>query len=145
MKKLAVLLTVVVAMSVSAFAQGRAIAGEWVVDTTKTPAHAGAAPGEGGPPKVFIKQTAKEITIGMGSPDNIVTFNLDGSVAEQKMGKSKMEWKGDKFLATLINGRGGETMTLTFYREGAWLVVEEPLHEGTGVEKVYYTKAAAGK
>jgi hypothetical protein len=132
-------------MSMSAFAQGRDLAGAWVVDTAKTAPHAGAAPESGGPPKVFIKQTAKEISIGMGPPDNIVTFNLDGTEAEQKMGKSKMEWKGDKFLATLINGRGGETMTLTFYREGAWLVVEEPRHEGAGVEKVYYAKAAQGK
>jgi hypothetical protein len=149
MKKLAALFIVVVAVSASTFAQGRNLAGAWTLDMVKTgplagaPTTAAGAARAGGPPKMFIKQTAKEMSVGMGSEANVVTFNLDGSDAAQKQGKSKMEWKGDKFVATLTSERGA--MSLTFYREGAWLVVEEPAHGGNGVEKLYYAKAAAGK
>ena len=135
-----------VAMTSATFAQGRNLAGEWTLDAAKSGQPASAR--EGGPPKMFIKQTAKEIAIGMGREDNIVTFNLDGTEAAQKMGTSKMEWKGDKFLATVTSARGGgpgNGMTLTFYREGAWLVVESPAHSGGGVDKLYYAKATAGK
>lgn len=136
----------IVAMTAATFAQGRNLAGEWTLDAAKSGQPAGAR--AGGPPKMFIKQTAKEISIGMGSEANVVSFNLDGTEAEQKMGKSKMAWKGDKFLATVTSARGGgpnNSMTLTFYREGAWLVVEEPAHSGAGIEKLYYAKAAAAK
>ena len=148
MKKLAVILTVAVAMSVSALAQGRNLAGAWTFDAAKTGAIAGAPAGSAGPPKVFIKQTAKEISIGMGREDNIVTFNLDGSETPQKQGTSKMEWKGDKFVATVISAHGGGENggnSITFYREGAWLVVEEPPHGGTVLTKMYYAKAAPAK
>ena len=149
MRKIAMFLVAALAISAPAFAQGRNIAGTWVLDEAKTGpipgAPAGAAARAGGPPKMFIKQTPKDISIGMGREDNAVTFNLDGSVSEQKLGKSQMEWKGDKFLAKVTDGRGGEAITLTFYREGAWLVVESPAHGGGGIEKMYYAKAPAGK
>jgi len=84
----------------------------------------------------------------MGREDNIVTFNLDGSETPQKQGTSKMEWKGDKFVATVISAHGGGENggnSITFYREGAWLVVEEPPHGGTVLTKMYYAKAAPAK
>lgn len=148
MKKLAVFFAVAIAMSVSAFAQGRDLAGVWTLDAAKTGKPAAGVPADAaGPPKMFIKQTAKDISIAMGREDNAVTFNLDGSESEQKMGKSKMEWKGDKFVATVTGARaGGPSGTaLTFYREGAWLVVESPAHGGNPSEKIYYAKAAAAK
>jgi len=145
MKKLAVILTVAVAMSVSALAQGRNLAGAWTFDAAKTGAIAGAPAGSSGPPKVFIKQTAKEISIGMGREDNIVTFNLDGSENVQTQGTSKMKWNGDKFVATVASSHGGGDQSITFYREGAWLVVEEPPHGGTVLTKMYYAKAAPAK
>lgn len=145
-KVITVLFTV--AMAATTFAQGRSIAGTWVLDVAKTGAPAAGAAGRaGGPPKMFITQTPKEISIGMGSETNVVSFNLDGSESEQKMGKSKMEWKGDKLVATVSATREGKAVTnsLTFYREGAWLVAENPAHSGGGVEKMYYAKAAPGK
>ena len=148
-KTLALLFTV--AMSATTFAQGRNIAGTWTLDAAKTGPIAGApaagARGAAGPPKMFIKQTPTEISIGMGTETNVVSFNLDGSEAEQKMGKSKMEWKGDKFVATVSATRDGKTMTnsLTFYREGAWLVVENPAHGGNGTDKMYYAKTPVEK
>ena len=137
-----------VAMTATTFAQGRTIAGTWQLDVAKTgPAAAQAGARAGGPPKMFIKQTTKDISIGMGTEANAVTFNLDGSEAEQKMGKSKMEWKGNKLIATVTSTRDGKamSMSLTFYRDGAWLVVENPAHDGGGVEKMYYAKAASEK
>jgi hypothetical protein len=104
---------------------------------------AGAPADSKGPGKMFIKQTAKEVSIAMGREDNILTFNLDGSEAAQKQGSSKMAWKGDKFVATITGGRGSNS--LTFYRDGKWLVIEEPAHGGQGTEKLYFTKAAAEK
>jgi hypothetical protein len=148
MKSIATFLVAALAVSAPALAQGRNIAGTWVLDVAKTGAPAAGAAGRaGGPPKMFIKQTPKDISIAMGAETNIVTFNLDGSGAEQKMGKSKMEWKGDKFVATVSATRDGKTITnaLTFYREGAWLVVENPAHDGAGIEKMYYAKATDGK
>jgi hypothetical protein len=147
-KKLIAVFVVAVAMSAAAFAQGRNIAGAWALDIAKTGAPAASAAGRaGGPPKMFITQTPKAIAIAMGNEANVVSFNLDGSESEQKMGKSRMEWKGDKFIATVSATRDGKAMTnsLTFYREGAWLVVENPAHDGGGVEKMYYAKAAPAK
>lgn len=156
-KVITVLFTI--ALTAVTYAQGRNFAGEWILDAAKTgplagapatnaPAAAGRQAGPAGPPKMFIKQTAKEISIGMGREDNVVTFNLDGSDAAQKQGTSKMAWKGDKLVATVTSARAGGPSggtSLTFYREGAWLVVEEPAHGGNGVEKLYYAKATAAK
>lgn len=146
-KTLAVLFTV--AMTATTFAQGREIAGTWVLDPAKTGPIQGApaGAGAGGPIKMYVKQTPKEISVAMGNEANVVVFNIDGTENEQKMGKSKMEWKGDKLIATVSATREGKARTnaLTFYREGAWLVVENPAHDGGGVEKIYYAKAAAGK
>lgn len=156
MKVLAVLFTI--ALAATPFVESRDLSGTWTLDAAKTGPLAGApaakAPdasgrqaGPAGPPKMFIKQSTKEISIGMGREDNVVTFNLDGSENEQKQGKSKMAWKGDKFVATITSARAGTNggMSLTFYREGAWLVVEEPAHGGTGIEKLYYAKAGSAK
>lgn len=148
MKKLIAMFVVAAAMSAPAFAQGRNLAGTWSLDAAKTgpiPGMPADAKGTSGPPKMFIKQTPTEISIGMGREENVVTFNLDGSEKEQKQGKSKMEWKGDKFVATVTGPRGDGGGALTFYREGAWLVVEQPAHTGTGPEKLYYAKAAPSK
>jgi len=121
-KVIAVLFTV--AMSATTFAQGRDLAGTWVLDPAKTGPIQGAPAGAaaGGPVKMFVKQTASEISVAMGSETNVVAFNIDGTEKEQKIGTSKMEWKGNKMLATVSSQRN--TMTLTFYRDGAWLVVE---------------------
>lgn len=142
MRKLALICGVAAVMAATTFAQGRDLSGTWSFDSAKTGPIAGAQPGAAGPGKMFIKQTPKEMSIAMGREDNTMTFNLDGSDTPQKQGSSKMAWKGDRFVATMTGSRGSSS--LTFYREGAWLVVEEPAH-GNGIEKLYFAKAGAAK
>ncbi len=155
MKKLAALLTVVVALTTVTFAQGRELAGTWNFDAAKTgpmkdPAGSerkeGAEPagsrraGPGGPAKVIVKQTDKTITIAMGADErNALTFNLDGTESPvMGEGKGKVAWKGDKLEVTLVNPHG--TQVLNFYRQANWLVVEP----GVGM-KMYFARPASGK
>jgi hypothetical protein len=73
-----------------------------------------------------------------------MTFKLDGTEGIVKNGetiraRTKAAWKGNKLEATLIpEGRNPETVT--FSRDGAWLVVEAPTTE-KGPMKLYFKKA----
>ena len=133
MKRLAMFL--VAAMTATVMAQGKDLGGSWVLDVEKSGTKAG-------PPTMTIKQTPKDftVTMGDGQRSESIAFKLDGTETELSHGgKGKAEWKGDKLVATITSERGAQSVT--FSREGAWLV-----QEGTssrGPQKLYFKKAPA--
>jgi len=121
----------VFAMSMTALAQSKDFAGSWVLDPEKS----GTTQG---PPAVIIKMTPAEFRLKLGSDDQEVLFKLDGSETEQPNGnRSKAVWKGSKLEATLTMSRGAQS--ITFSREGAWLVLER--ESSRGPSKLYLKKA----
>ena len=134
-----VLVTGAVISATSIFAQGRDLAGSWVVDPEKTT-------DKYAPQSIVLTLTAKEFTAQAGGEKApVMTFKLDGTETELKLdggksgAKAKAAWKGDKLEVMLLRGERSET--LTFSREGTWLVVEvqSPEH---GKIKNYFKKAS---
>jgi hypothetical protein len=119
-----------------AFAQSKALAGSWVLDVEKT----GKAEG---PPAIVTTLTDQEFIakVGAGTAPAMV-FKLDGTETTLKNGhKTRASWKGNKLEATLIGARP-ENETLTFSREGEWLLVEGAGSDGKTM-KFYFKKAPA--
>jgi hypothetical protein len=130
MKRLAMVFTFVL-MAATAFAQSKDFAGSWVLDAEKT----GTTQG---PPSLTIKMTAAEFNVKMGQDELI--FKLDGTETELPHGgRGKVVWKGNKLDATITSARGPQTVT--FSREGAWLVQEG--QSSRGPLKFYFKKAPA--
>src|SRR6185436_7167572 len=121
MKRL-VMLTVVLVATFAATrntqAQGKDLAGTWVLDVEKSGT-------SDGPKQVVTTLSANEFTAQLGGEKaQVMTFKLDGTEATVKYGetvraRTKAVWNGNKLQATVTpEGRGPETVT--FSRDGAW-------------------------
>src|SRR5262245_4311181 len=121
-------------------AQTRDLAGTWLIDPEKSAETSGKAPG---PPMMVITLTEKEFTARMGSDTAAtMTFKLDGTETALKGGaRTKAAWKGQKLEATVIS-ENGVPETITFSRDGAWMVMEGmmPKH---GPVKFFFKRAPA--
>ena len=134
----------ILATAQTAFAQGRDFAGAWALDAEKSGT-------KDGPPQIFITQTAKEFTARFGGEKaEAMPFNLDGTEREVKErgATTKAAWKGDKLEATVkmpppagAQEGGRPPETITFSRDGAWLVIEAKMERGP--MKLYFKKAPA--
>jgi hypothetical protein len=115
--------------------QSKDFAGTWALDAAKTG-------GTEGPPVVVIAMTAADFTARFGSETApAMAFKLDGTETNlPNGGKTKAAWRGTKLDATVTTQRGADTVT--FSRDGAWLVVEmnSPQH---GAKKFFFKKATA--
>jgi hypothetical protein len=141
MKRFVMLTAVLVATFAAtrnAQAQGKDLAGTWVLDVEKSGT-------SDGPKQVVTTLSTNEFTARMGGEyAQVMTFKLDGTEGIVKNGetiraRTKAAWKGNKLEATLIpEGRNPEAVT--FSRDGAWLVVEAPATE-KGPMKLYFKKA----
>ena len=134
--KVIVMLAAILATATPMFAQSKDLAGSWVMDVEKSGKN-------DGPPAVVITLTDKEFTAKLGGESApAMVLKLDGTESTLKNGqKAKASWKGNKLEATLLEGRGG-TETLTFSRDGSWLLVEGKSEEGKPM-KFYFKKAPA--
>lgn len=127
MRRLSATLTVIAmacAGSATALAQSKDLAGTWVLDADKSGR-------KDGPPTMVLTLTDKEFTgrVGAATAPAFV-FKLDGTETTQKDGaRTSAVWKGSKLEATVTSAQGARE-TITFSREGAWLVME-----GTNPEK----------
>ena len=133
MKRWAMLFVAV--MTTAVLAQGREFSGSWVLDVEKSGS-------KQGPPVMTVVLTAKEFKVTMGAGERVETIVLktDGTETDIDHGnKGKAEWKGDKLVATIISSHGPSSVT--FSREGAWLVQEG--QSGRGPAKLYFKKAPA--
>ena len=115
-------------------AQGKELAGSWTLDADKSAS-------KDGPPAVVITLTDKEFTARLGGPKaRLMTFRTDGTETDVSQGaRGKAMWNGSKLEATLLIGNSGGPETVTFWREGAWLVVEAKGEKGP--MKFYFKKA----
>ena len=69
------------------------------------------------------------------------SFKLDGTeTPAEKGGKTKAAWNGNKLDATFIS-KDGNAETITFSRDGAWLVMEGKSKDH-GPMKFYFKKDA---
>lgn len=119
-------------------AQGKDLAGSWTFDAEKSAS-------KEGPPAVVITLTDKEFTARLGGPNaRLMTFKTDGTETDVSQGaRGKVKWNGSKLEATLISvTNAGGPETVTFSREGAWLVVEARGEKGP--MKFYFKKAPSG-
>jgi len=139
MKRLMALFVVaamLVASAASAQAQGKDLAGSWALDAEKSKP-------KDGPALVVITLTDKEFTTRFGSATaRVMPFKLDGT--ETTVGenyRTKAAWKGSKLEATVVSP--SYTETITFFREGAYLVMEGSSREH-GPLKFYFKKVPAG-
>ena len=130
-----VMFATVLAAATPAFAQSKDIAGSWMLDAEKSGK-------TDGPPAIVLTLTDKEFTARLGGEKaRLMTFKLDGTETVLAEGfKTKAVWKGNKLDATVVSERGPETVT--FSRDGAWLVMEGS-HAEHGPMKFYFKKAPA--
>lgn len=139
MKRLMIPVALIAATLVASpatFAQGRELAGAWVLDLEKTGK-------KEGPQMVVISLDDKEFIARLGRDDaaKAFTFRLDGTETALEDGhKTRAQWKGDKLAATVTSPQGVPE-TVTFSRDGAWLLMEGATHEGP--MKLYFRKAPA--
>ena len=134
---LTLVLSAVLAAGQVAFAQGKDLGGSWVLDAEKSGR-------KDGPPAVFITLTASEFKARLGSETSPeATFKLDGTETPMPRGggKAKGKWEGNKVAAT-ITSDNGNTDTVRFSRDDAWLVMELESKEH-GAMKFYFKKAPA--
>ena len=138
MKRLVTLFVVaaMVASSASAQAQSKELAGSWALDAEKSTS-------KDAPKMVVLTLTDKEFTTRFGSTTaRVMPFKLDGTeTAVGENYKTKAVWKGTKLEATVVSPT--YTETITFFREGAWLVMEGSSREH-GPLKFYFKKIPAG-
>jgi len=133
MKRLTMLFVAVLAATT--FAQGRDFGGTWVLDAEKSSTKQGP-----GTMTIVLGANEFKVTMGDGTRAATLAFKLDGTETELEHGnKGKAAWKGDKLEATIISSRGPSSVT--FSREGAWLVQEGKSSHGP--EKLYFKKAPA--
>jgi hypothetical protein len=119
MKKLVmpiVMCAVVLCAGRPALAQSKDLAGTWAFDAEKSST-------KDGPPSVVLALSATELKVTMGKADALL-FTLDGKETPMANGgKTKAQWQGNKLVATLIS-KGGESESITFFRNGELLVME---------------------
>ena len=138
MRKLLVLfvgLAAVLTATTTTFAQSKDLSGSWVLDVEKSGK-------KEGPPMIEITLSPAEFVAKVGSEKAPpITFKLDGTeTPAQKGGKTKGAWHGNKLDATFIS-QDGNAETITFSRDGAWLVMEGKSKDH-GPMKFYFKKAA---
>jgi len=138
MKKLFVLfvgIAVFLTATTPTFAQSKDLSGSWVLDAEKSGK-------KEGPPAISITLTASEFIAKLG-PETApaVTFKLDGTETPMPKGggKARAKWEGNKVAATIV-APNGNTDTVRFSRDGAWLVMEGESKEH-GPTKFYFKKA----
>jgi hypothetical protein len=127
----------VVTIATPAFAQSKDLAGSWVLDAEKSAT-------KDGPPKIVLTLTDKEFTAKFGGDTaRLMTFKLDGTETAMAEGaaKTKAVWKGNKLEAT-VTMPDREPESVTFSRDGLWLMVEVSSH-GPGPTKLYFKKDPA--
>lgn len=131
-----VIAAAVCAISAPVSAQSKDLAGSWTLDVEKSGT-------KEGPPMFIITLSDKEFTARAGDPKApMMTFKLDGTETDlQGGGKTKAAWHGNKLEATVTNPKGNGD-TISFSRDGAWLVMEgtSPQH---GPMKLYFKKTPA--
>ena len=136
MKRLIVFLVLILAglMAGPASAQSKDIAGTWALDAEKSGS-------KDGPPMIVLTLTATEFTARLGSATaRLMTFKTDGTEGEVSQGtRGKAAWKGNRFEATLLLPGGPETVT--FWRDGAWLMVEASSEKGP--VKLYFKRTTS--
>lgn len=130
-----VMVATVLAAATPAFAQSKDFAGSWMLDAEKSAT-------KDGPPAIVLTLTDKEFTARLGGETaRLMTFKLDGTETTLTEGiKAKAAWKGNKLDATITTPNGPETVS--FSRDGAWLVMEGSSKEH-GPMKFYFKKAPA--
>ena len=130
-----VMFATVLAAATPAFAQGKDLAGSWMLDAEKSGK-------SDGPPAIVLTLTDKEFTARLGGEKaRVMTFKLDGTETALAEGvKTKAAWKGNRLDATVTTPNGPETVS--FSRDGAWLVMEGS-HPEHGPMKFYFKKAPA--
>ena len=136
MKRLVVLILMLAGlMSGLASAQSRDLAGSWTLDVEKSKS-------KEGPQAVVITLTDKEFTARLGGPQaRLMTFRTDGTETDVSQGiKGRASWNGNKLDATVIKPSGPDTVT--FSRDGAWLVVEAKGEDGP--MKFFFKKTPSG-
>ena len=136
MKRLIVTMAVIAmvcAGSATLWAQSKDLGGTWLLDVEKSGR-------KDGPQTVILTLTEKELTGRVGAATApAFAFKLDGTETTQKDGaKTSAAWKGSKLEATVISAQGARE-TITFFRDGAWLVMEgmNPEH---GAMKFFFRK-----
>jgi hypothetical protein len=129
-----------IAATTTLTAQSKDLAGTWLIDAAKSAEKSGKAPG---PPMMVLTLTDKEFTARMGSANGpAMSFKLDGTETTGQHGeKTKAAWKGNKLDATIIS-ENGVPETITFSRDGEWLVMEGTMPKH-GPVKFYFKKAPA--
>jgi hypothetical protein len=112
------------------------LAGSWAFDVEKSKP-------KDGPALVVITLSDKDFTTRFGSATaRVMPFKLDGTeTAVGENYKTKAVWKGSKLEATVASPT--YTETITFFREGEYLVMEGSSREH-GPLKFYFKKAPAG-
>jgi hypothetical protein len=130
-----ILLIAVGLMADSAAEQGRDLAGSWTLDVEKSKT-------KDGPQAVVITLTDKEFTARLGGAQaRLMTFKTDGTETDVSQGiKGKAVWKANKLEASVIKPDGPDTVT--FSRDGAWLVVEAKGEAGP--LKLFFKKTPSG-
>ena len=114
----------------SAAAQGKDLAGSWVLDVEKTGK-------KEGPPMIVLSFTETEFTAKLGGETaKPTTFKLErpDSASGQVM---TAVWDGKKLTARIMGPGGPETPLL--YRDGEWLVMEGKTEQGP--MRLYFKKA----
>src|SRR5262245_7938096 len=108
-----------------AAAQSKDLGGSWTLDAEKSTS-------KEGPPAVVITLTDKEFTARLGGPKaRLMTFRTDGTETDVSEGvRGKAKWNGSRLEATVLKSTDGGPETVTFSREGAWLVVEAKSEKG---------------
>ena len=135
-KRLIVTLAAIAVMCAGAattFAQSKDLGGTWVLDVDKSGR-------SDGPQSIVLTLTEKEFTgrMGGGTAPAFV-FKLDGTETTQKDGaKTSASWKGNKLQATVTSAQGAHE-TITFFRDGAWLVMEG-VNPEKGAMKFFFKK-----
>ena len=135
MKRFVALVVIAIgwAGAATTFAQSKDLAGTWVLDVDKSGR-------KDGPQTVVLTLTEKEFTGRVGAPTApAFVFKLDGTETTQKDGaKTSAIWKGNKIEATVTSAQGARE-TITFFREGAWLVMEG-MNPERGAMKFFFKK-----
>jgi hypothetical protein len=137
MKRLILPLAVaaVCAIAAPASAQSKDFSGSWTLDIEKSGT-------KDGPSLLVLTLTEKELTARAGNAKaKVITFKLDGTETVTNDVRTKASWNGHKLNATVISPQGAAE-TISFSRDGAWLLMEGNSPE-RGPMKLYFKKTPA--
>jgi hypothetical protein len=120
------------AIVMPASAQSKDFSGSWTLDSEKSGT-------KDGPTLLVLTLTEKELTARAGNPKApLITFKLDGTETVHNEIRTKASWNGNKLNATVISAAGAAE-TISFSRDGAWLLMEGNSPE-RGPMKLYFKK-----